>query len=169
MGIRVSNYQVKNFYIDKRPHPPVTDAYIRSGFGQTRGGYINFAKECFYKGQFKNPRINEKNYQLQNYRRILDYVNNQNDIYDLNFLESIKDIKILDIDSIDKNDAEPNQKWHLYVSLFAQAVVGDESFKWDNHFKKYPSLQLKLWMAEEVGIDVSYILQAIKRKIAKIL
>ena len=37
----------------------------------------------------------------------------------------------------------------------------------DNKFRKYPSLQLKLWMAEVVGLDVQKIGDAIKNNAGK--
>lgn len=59
---RVTNYQVREFYKDKRPNPPVTSAYMKTGYGQTRGGYIDFAKLCAKKGDYikLNKKENEK-------------------------------------------------------------------------------------------------------------
>ena len=39
--------------------------------------------------------------------------------------------------------------------------------KWRTKFRKYPSLQLKLWMAEVVGLDVQKIGDAIKNNAGK--
>ena len=34
--IRVSNYEVREFYKDKRPNPPITNAYMEAGYGQKK-------------------------------------------------------------------------------------------------------------------------------------
>lgn len=39
--------------------------------------------------------------------------------------------------------------------------------KWRTKFRKYPSFQLKLWMAEVVGLDVQEIGDAIKNNAGK--
>ena len=169
MKERITNAQVKEFYKDTKAYLPVTSAYMKTKYGQDRGGYISFAKLCSSKGKFDNPdKVTlEDKIQLANYEKIKKSLNSKNDdTYDLKFLNEIKDISILDID-MSTSDIEPNQKWHLYVSLFAQSVVGDSKFKWQNHFKKYPCLQLKLWMAEGAGIDVKNISDAIKNNMGK--
>ena len=163
MENRVTNYQVREFYMDKDPYPIVTSAYMKTKYGQVRGGYINFAKLCSTKGTFSNPNKLESEMHLSSYNRMVEYFYENDNTYDLSFLNDVEDIPVLDID-VYGNDREPSQKWHLFVSLFAQSVVGDSGFKWHNNFKKYPCLQLKLWMAEEAGIDVKYILEAIDEK-----
>lgn len=142
--IRATNAQIRDFYFGKEPHPPVTDAYMKTKFGQRSGGYISFAKDCNAKDHH-----NSNLQQLENYRAIAE----------LEFLKKVKQISILDVDL--SSEFEPNQKWHLYVSLFAQSIIENNGFSWDRNFRKYPCLQLKLWMAETAGIDVSHIGQAI--------
>lgn len=55
--------------------------------------------------------------------------------------------------SVDKNLAEPNQKWHLLVSYFGNKIEKEL----DNKAKCYSYFrcpELLLWMAESVGYDV---------------
>ncbi|WP_134839246.1 hypothetical protein, partial [Streptococcus pneumoniae] len=91
--------------------------------------------------------------------------------YELSYLRKMSDISILDLNLDDK--CEPNQKWHLYVSLFAQTIIEIKNEGktaedlWTTEFRKYLSLQLKLWMAEVVGLDVQEIGDAIKNSAGK--
>lgn len=83
----------------------------------------------------------------------------------------MSDISILDLNLDDK--CEPNQKWHLYVSLFAQTIIEIKNEGktaedlWITEFRKYPSLQLKLWMAEVVGLGLQEIGDAIKNNVGE--
>lgn len=66
---------------------------------------------------------------------------------DLKFLEGM-DIDILN--PANNRGKKANQKWHLYVSVFAYSLVcQNQSFKWDNPFPlNYMCLVLRLWMIE---------------------
>lgn len=75
----------------------------------------------------------------------------------LDFLENI-DIDILN--PAKNPGGKANQKWHLYVGVFVYSVVCQnyskykvqfsrmKEFKWDNDFRKWPCLVLRLWMIE---------------------
>lgn len=44
---------------------------------------------------------------------------------------------------------EANQKWHLFVGIFAYSVVCKSPFKWEKYFtKKFSCKILRLWMIE---------------------
>ena len=163
--LRVTNKQIQQFYLKANPHPQVTDAYMRKKYGQMSGAYISFAKICESNGEFLNPN-DEQIRQMENYQKLSYCINNNVwDKFGLDFLKQVEDIQFINIDL--KKDCEPNQKWHLYISIFAQCVMEGNGFDWNKLFKKYPCLQLKLWLAEEAGLDVSEIGQAIQEEKGK--
>lgn len=162
---RVKNYKVRDFYKDKRYNPPIISAYMKTKYGQITKGYIDFAKICATKGDYIKPNEKENEQQLKNYHLLKKCVDHSDyETYNLSFLNEIKDIPIFNI-NLEKKD-EPNQKWHLYISVFAQSIIGAPEF-WEKSFKKYPCLQLKLWMAEKAGLDVEKIGEAIKNNANK--
>ena len=128
--------------------------------GKKKGGYISFAYICAQRGKNLDYKYIDNESQVKNYNLIKNCIDTCNyECYDLSFLKEIKDISILDID-LEKKE-QLNQKWHLYVSLFAQSIVEGTGFKWDSNFKKYSCMQLKLWMAEEAGLDLEQIKMSI--------
>ena len=159
--------QVRDYFINKEAKPPITNEYMKTGYGQKRNGgyigYIDFAEVCSSQGEYiSNDEQHNKNYEVL--KNCIE--KNLFEEYELSYLRKMSDISILDLNLDDK--CEPNQKWHLYVSLFAQTIIEiknegktAEDF-WITEFHKYPSLQLRLWMAEVVGLDVQEIGDAIK-------
>lgn len=68
-------------------------------------------------------------------------------------LEFLRDIDIDILNPANNPGGEANQKWHLYVGVFAYSVVCDKKFEWDKNFRKYPCLVLRLWMIENAEIQ----------------
>lgn len=160
--------QVRDYFINKEAKPPITNAYMKTKFGQTKGGYIDFAKVCSSQGEY----ISKDEQHYKNYEVLKNCIEkNLFEEYELSYLRKMSDISILDLNLDDK--CEPNQKWHLYVSLFAQTIIEIKNEGktaenlWTTEFRKYLSLQLKLWMAEVVGLDVQEIGDAIKNSAGK--
>ena len=159
--------QVRDYLMNKEAKPPITNEYMKTGYGQKRKGgyigYIDFAEVCSSQGEY----ISKDEQHNKNYEVLKNCIEkNLFEEYELSYLREMNDISILDLNLDDK--CEPNQKWHLYVSLFAQTIIEiknegktAEDF-WITKFHKYLSLQLKLWMAEVVGLDVQEIGDAIK-------
>lgn len=160
--------QVRDYFINKEAKPPITNEYMKTGYGQTEGGYIDFAQICSAQGEFISKHKNHR----KNYEVLKNCIEkNLFEEYELSYLRKISDISILDLNLDDK--CEPNQKWHLYVSLFAQTIIKIKNEGktaedlWITQFRKYPSLQLKLWMAEVVGLGMQEIGDAIKNNAGK--
>ena len=160
--------QVRDYFINKEAKPPITKEYMKTKYGQTRGGYIDFAQVCSSQGEYiSKDEQHHKNYEVL--KNCL--VKNSFEEYELSYLREMNDISILDLNLDDK--CEPNQKWHLYVSLFGQTLIElknegkNAEDLWISQFRKYPSLQLKLWMAEVVGLDLQEIGDAIKNNAGK--
>lgn len=63
-------------------------------------------------------------------------------------LDFLKNIGIDLLHPCQNQGKKANQKWHLFVGIFAYNVVCDKSFNWENNFIKYPCLVLRLWMIE---------------------
>lgn len=164
--------QVRDYFINKEAKPPITNEYMKTGYGQKRKGsyigYIDFAEVCSSQGEY----ISKDEQHYKNYEVLKNCIEkNLFEEYELSYLRKMSDISILDLNLDDK--CEPNQKWHLYVSLFAQTIIEiknegktAEDF-WITEFHKYPSLQLRLWMAEVVGLDVQEIGDAIKNNVGE--
>lgn len=164
--------QVRDYLMNKEAKPPITNEYMKTGYGQKRKGsyigYIDFAEVCSSQGEY----ISKDEQHNKNYEVLKNCIEkNLFEEYELSYLRKMSDISILDLNLDDK--CEPNQKWHLYVSLFAQTIIEiknegktAEDF-WITKFHKYPSLQLRLWMAEVVGLDVQEIGDAIKNNVGE--
>lgn len=164
--------QVRDYFINKEAKPPITNEYMKTGYGQKRKGgyigYIDFAEVCSSQGEY----ISKDEQHNKNYEVLKNCIEkNLFEEYELSYLRKMSDISILDLNLDDK--CEPNQKWHLYVSLFAQTIIEIKNEGktaedlWITQFRKYPSLQLKLWMAEVVGLGVQEIGDAIKNNAGK--
>lgn len=138
----------------------ITDAFIKLKYAQQQKGYIDFAYGCFNKGDFSNSC--EKIVHTSNYKKIKKLIDNKDKKVD--FLFKIKDIKYLDVDIVDYQKSEPNQKWHLYISLFCQMLVEDGEDMWNKDFKKYPCIAMKLWLSEACGIDLTVVKKALDNK-----
>ena len=141
---------------------------MKTKFGQTKGGYIDFAKVCSSQGEY----ISKDEQHYKNYEVLKNCIEkNLFEEHELSYLREMNDISILDLNLDDK--CEPNQKWHLYVSLFAQTIIEIKNEGktaedlWITQFRKYPSLQLKLWMAEVVGLGLQEIGDAIKNNVGE--
>lgn len=160
--------QVRDHFIHKEAKPPISNAYMKTKFGQTKGGYIDFANVCASQGEY----ISKDEQHYRNYEVLKNCLEkNSFKEYELSYLRKMDDISILDVNLDD--ECEPNQKWHLYVSLFGQTLIELKNEGktaedlWITQFRKYPSLQLKLWMTEVVGLDVQKIGDAIKNNAGK--
>ena len=163
--------QVRDYFINKEAKPPITNEYMKTGYGQKKGsyiGYIDFAKVCSSQGEY----ISKDEQHYKNYEVLKNCLEkNLFEEYELSYLRKMSDISILDLNLDDK--CEPNQKWHLYVSLFAQTIIEIKNEGktaedlWITEFRKYPSLQLKLWMAEVVGLGLQEIGDAIKNNVGE--
>ena len=164
--------QVRDYFINKEAKPPITNEYMKTGYGQKKTesyiGYIDFAEVCSSQGEYiSKDELHNKNYEVL--KNCIE--KNLFEEYELSYLREMNDISILDLNLDDK--CEPNQKWHLYVSLFGQTLIELKNEGktaedlWITQFRKYPSLQLKLWMAEVVGLDVQEIGDAIKNNAGK--
>lgn len=164
--------QVRDYFINKEAKPPITNEYMKTGYGQKRKGgyigYIDFAEVCSSQGEY----ISKDEQHNKNYEVLKNCIEkNLFEEYELSYLRKMSDISILDLNLDDK--CEPNQKWHLYVSLFAQTIIEIKNEGktaedlWITEFHKYPSLQLKLWMAEVVGLGLQEIGDAIKNNAGK--
>ena len=175
--------QVRDYFINKEAKPPITNEYMKTGYGQKEGdyiGYIDFAKVCSSQGEY----ISKDEQHYKNYEVLKNCLEkNSFEEYELSYLREMNDISILDLNLDDK--CEPNQKWHFLVSFFAQIMIEIKDGRYEN--KKYKSvyqtidkflndeykrnlctsLQLRLWMAEVVGLDVQEIGDAIKNNAGK--
>lgn len=129
------------FFKDKKAKTPKTDDFIK-GYQQKSTGYILFAKAIT-----KNKReLCDKNQ-----REYFDKLTNMDNTeiasllgVDKNVVEELNPLKII----LDKEKAEPNQKWHLFISWFG----------WKKYENKKPTIasttcpELWLWMFEVSGI-----------------
>ncbi|MFT8872269.1 MAG: hypothetical protein ABF868_08235 [Sporolactobacillus sp.] len=63
-------------------------------------------------------------------------------------LDFLKDVDIDLLNPALNHGESANQKWHLFVGIFAYSVVCKSSFKWEKDFRAWPSQVLRLWMLE---------------------
>ena len=105
----------------------------------------------------------------------LGEISNKCQLPDLDFLKNI-DIDILN--PANNSGGKANQKWHLYVAVFAYSVICQDyskykvkfsrmkEFKWNDDFKEWTCHILRLWMienAEDQQDDLKEIEEAIDR------
>lgn len=149
--MRPTNKDVRDFYFNKLAYPKITNAYMKTGYGQRSRGYISLAMDFVSKNNNERHIFTEIVHE-ELYYALKDNLENKS----LSYLINVSDIKTFDIDSFNVLEAEPNQKWHLYVSLFGLKSIKDSEF-WNKSFKKYPCLQLRLWMAETACVNEEYV------------
>lgn len=178
MGSRKSNRDICDFYKKKNRHE-VTGKYFNAKIWNRRANpYIQLYEdfnyfsslrdledsesyprkdnECLYRvlQAWKEPE--KASFPIEIYTKVdkdkYDKVGEITEASRMPDLDFLRDIDIDILNPANNPGGEANQKWHLYVGVFAYSVVCDKKFKWNNNFRKYSCLVLRLWMIENAEI-----------------
>lgn len=168
---RKSNKEICDFYFGKNRDEITLKYYEKVGIDENKNPYLQLYKDfnvlsegkknfedCQDKDNvslfkvlqaWKEPE--KASYPIDIFGIVKKEIAKLGEIADASQMPNLDFLKNIDIDILhpDKNRGEKaNQKWHLYVGVFAYSVVCQKEFKWDENFNKWGSVILRLWIIE---------------------